>query len=61
MQRGAVNKKTRRRFIGAHFPEDLVRALDALVRDQDSDRAKVLREAVRAEVARRRGLSALPA
>lgn len=41
-----------RTLLGAYFPEAIVRTVDAIVKDSDTDRSKFIRAAVREKIAR---------
>jgi len=49
MKRGAV-RSADAVFVGAWLPTNLVEALDKAVTKQDSDRSKILREALRDKI-----------
>ena len=49
--RGVVRKEGAT-FIAAWIPDDIVAALDAAVEEQDTDRSKLIRKAVRQLLAR---------
>ena len=49
MKRGAV-RNADAVFVGAWLPTNLVEALDKAVTKQDSDRSKILREALRDKI-----------
>ncbi|MBX3747317.1 MAG: hypothetical protein KF833_18565 [Verrucomicrobiae bacterium] len=56
MKRGAVTSKTRRTVIALWLPDEILSALDAYVDQQDLDRSKVVRAAIKEKL----GLAASP-
>jgi metal-responsive CopG/Arc/MetJ family transcriptional regulator len=50
--RGAVNK-AQATFVAAWIPNEIVSAMDAAVRSQDTDRSKLIRTALRAYLSRK--------
>lgn len=52
IKRGAIRKEDQTTFLGAYCPDQLVALVDLAVLQEDTDRSKFIRNALREKIAR---------